>query len=132
MGTNDIRLNKGSKANVNMITIAEKTNKESTIIAQIPPMNIGHEGSEEYADMQLDRGILNRVIKNKTQHYISMTEIENISRIEGTMIQKDGYHLTTKGGEAIAKQMANLITASTRKQICQHNKGHPQQIKPQS
>ena len=80
----------------------------NTLMAHIPPMEIGNQGSEHCEETKIDRGIYNRTITDKFHQYVKMTDLVK-ENVDGSILTKDGYHLTVKGGERAAAQLERAI-----------------------
>ena len=50
----------------NISEIAKQTDQERILMTQIPPIELGNKGEEDFEEAQADRKILNRLI-SKTQ-----------------------------------------------------------------
>ena len=100
MGTNDIRNGLSAPANKNMGEMAEllKNKLNTTIMAHIPPLDIGTQGTEQHEDMQVDRGIYNRTITSNFNKNVKMTDLVKEQKRDGSILSQDGLHLTKKGG----------------------------------
>ena len=85
MGTNDIRNGLSATANKNMGEMAELlTNKlNTTIMAHIPPLDIGTQGTEQHEDMQVDRGLYNRTITSNFNKNVKMTDLVKEQKRDG-------------------------------------------------
>ena len=105
MGTNDVRLGRGGAAMDNLSEIAKQTDQNRIIMIQIPPIELGNKGEEQYEDAQADRTILNRLISRKFRHNVNLTEF-NVEHSKQSVLDKDGYHLLEKGGKMLAAAIA--------------------------
>ena len=124
IGTNDIRLGMTATAIRNVTKIEELMKTRNVIMAHIPPMEIGNQGSEHCEETKIDRGIYNRTITDKFRHYAKMTDLVK-ENINGSILTKDGYHLTQKGGEWAAAQLERAIKRLTDKNEQGTNQGNP-------
>ena len=117
MGTNDARKHKGEEAEANLKAIVENMNTVRTLIAEIPPIEIGRRGDEEYEEIyRTQRGNINRAIRKHFKRVVKQTETNIAQCNEGTVLELDGYHLTTKGGQLVANLIANGAQEAIRGQ----------------
>ena len=96
IGTNDARKGKLSTASKNLEQISNKIS-EKTLYVNIPPIEIGVPGDDEYEDAAATRTLLNNMINNKFPQTVRMNTMANMQRMEKNILEeRDGYHLTTK------------------------------------
>jgi hypothetical protein len=109
IGTNDARKGKLTKASKNLEQLSKKLS-ENTIYVNIPPIEIGAPGDDEYEDAAATRTLINNMINNKFPQTVRMNTMANIQRTEKNILEeRDGYHLTAKGGQMIAKLIATAV-----------------------
>ena len=112
MGTNDVRHGTTDVAvdNFNLVKASVEANK--TVVAHIPPIEIGNPDDDEYEEKATDRIILNRHISTTLpDNHIKIPSIQKSHHRE-SILTSDGFHLK-KGGE----MMANAIAARIKKMI---------------
>jgi hypothetical protein len=117
MGTNDVREGMGHQAEANIRHLAGIMDQETTIVAEIPPIEIGRKGGEEYEEAKTQRGNLNKAIRKHFKHIVSQTETNIRQYADGTMLDRGGFHLTSEGG----RQVAETIAKTTREVISKIN-----------
>ena len=131
MGTNDARKHKGEEAEANLKAIAENINTDRTLIAEIPPIEIGRRGDEEYEEIRTQRGNINRAIRKHFKRVVKQMETNIAQCNEGTVLKQDGYHLTTKGGQLVGNLIANAAQEAIRGQRTPKTQAE-NQIEPQA
>jgi FtsZ-binding cell division protein ZapB len=96
IGTNDARKGKLTKASKNLEQLSKKLS-ENTIYVNIPPIEIGAPGDDEYEDAAATRTLINNMINNKFPQTVRMNTMANIQRTEKNILEeRDGYHLAAK------------------------------------
>ena len=115
MGTNDVRTGNAERANRNIRELAKLLDAEKTIVVHIPPMEIGHQGSDQYEEMQVDRGIFNRMITTAFPNHVRMNDLVKEQKRDRSILADDGYHLTEKGGEWAANKITKQLMTNTDK-----------------
>ena len=111
MGTNNVRTGNAERANRNIQELAKLLDAEKTIVAHIPPMEIGHQGSDQYED----RGIFNRMITTAFPNHVRMNDLVKEQKRDRSILADDGYHLTEKGGEWAANKITKQLITNTDK-----------------
>ena len=70
IGTNDIRLGMTATAIRNVSKLEEAMKTRNTLMAHIPPMEMGNQGSDHCEETKIDRGIFNHTITDKFHQYV--------------------------------------------------------------
>ena len=52
-----------------------------------------------YEEIRTQRGNINKAIRKHFKRVVKQTETNIAQCNEGTVLEQDGYHLTTKGGQ---------------------------------
>ena len=78
-------------------------------MAHIPPLDIGTQGTEQHEDMQVDRGLYNITITSNFNKNVKMTDLVKEQKRDGSILSQDGFHLTKKGGEWVAREISQVI-----------------------
>ena len=113
MGTNDVRHGTTDAAVDNYNRVKASVDANKTVVAHIPPIEIGNPDDDEYEEKVTDRTILNRHISTTfPDNHIKIPSIQK-SHHHKSISTSDGFHLTKEGGE----MMANAITARIKKMI---------------
>ena len=103
--------------------------------ATIPPIEIGQQGSDQYEDMQVGRGIYNRTITTAFPNHTKMSALVKAQNSDQSILVGDSIHLSEKGGEWAANETRKqLLTTSNKdkvKQVLRHHNrptsAHPHQ-----
>ena len=125
MGTNDVRKGKGDEAEANLKLLADHLDQDRTIVSEIPPIEVGRKGGEEYEETVNQRRNLNRTIRAAFKHTVRLTDVNIKQFEEGTILDDRGFHVTSLGGEIIA----DLIATTAKEVIRKRHREHKQ--KPQ-
>ena len=104
----------------NISEIAKQTDQERILMTQIPPIELGNKGEEDFEEAQADRKILNRLISKTFRHNVNLTEL-NVEHNKQSVLDKDGFHPLDKGGKMMAaaiakttKELLNTLTYNPR------------------
>ena len=108
MGTNDVRTGNAERANKNIQEIAKLLDLEATIVAHIPPIEIGQQGSDQYEDMQVDRGIYNRTITTAFPNHAKMSAL--VKEQHNCNTRRGGMKSTSKL-RGLKSKVSSLTTA---------------------
>jgi len=115
LGINDVKFGDHHSATQNINYIKDHTDQEATIFVNIPPITIETGNEEENEDIQIARTTVNRHINSTFQKTVKLNEIKTIERRQpGTIVEQDGIHLTQRGGEEVAKAIAEVLTGEQK------------------